>query len=175
MWKASCARPGRPELCRTNPNAKTISNEELAGLMQEVFAQGGMFRFLPTGTSMQPMLYERRDAVLLCSPEKRPPKKYDVVLYRRENGQYVLHRIVGGGREGYLLCGDHQYGLERNIREEQIIGVLARFERKGRQVSVDSLPYRWYAAAWTALRPIRRIASSVFHKLRRFFHGKRSS
>ena len=69
MWKASCARPGRPELCRTNPNAKTISNEELAGLMQEVFAQGGMFRFLPTGTSMQPMLYERRDAVLLCSPD----------------------------------------------------------------------------------------------------------
>jgi hypothetical protein len=162
-------------LCKINPKSKPINVEELADLMQEVFAQGGMFRFLPTGNSMQPMLYEQRDVVLLCSPQKRPPKKYDVVLYRRDNGQYVLHRIVGGNRKGYLLCGDHQYCLEKNIREDQMIGVLDRFVRNGKQISIDSLPYRWYAILWTSLRPVRRIASLVFHKLRRFFRYKRLS
>ena len=43
------------------------------------------------GNSMQPLLKTRRDQVVI---EKitLPLKKYDIVLYKRANDQYVCHR-----------------------------------------------------------------------------------
>jgi hypothetical protein len=47
----------------------------------------------------------------LVKPEI-PPKKYDVIFYRRENGQYVLHRIIKIKKDGYVCRGDNQTAKE---------------------------------------------------------------
>lgn len=140
---------------RNDPVAVSVEAEELFRLMDDVFAEGGTFRFLPAGVSMLPTLREKRDSVLLCSPERRPPQKYDVVLYRRENGRFVLHRIIGADKSGFVLCGDHQYLPERGVRPDQIRGVLVSFRRNGREVSADAGLYRRYVKVWTLIRPLR--------------------
>lgn len=148
----------------TDPRHIPMSPEHICEIMEEVFANGGAFSFVPIGTSMLPMLRERQDTVLLRSPRDVPIRKYDVVLYRRADGHVVLHRVMGRDAQGnYMLCGDRQTVLERNVRPEQILGVLCGFTRDGKKISTDNRLYRGYAVLWSKSRPIR----LLLHKTRR--------
>ena len=68
--------------------------KEYLPLIKEVLQSGGEFRLYPRGTSMMPMLRQGIDSVILVSPTKEL-KKRDIIFYRRQSGQLVLHRIVG--------------------------------------------------------------------------------
>ena len=123
-----------------------------------VIAKYGKYVGAPDGRSMQPMLRSRRDAVVLVAPQF-PLKKYDVILYRRSNGQYVLHRIISV-RHGYVICGDRLWRKEYGITDENVIGVATGFFRDKKYVSCDNFRYRVYCRVWCALRPFR---SLKFH------------
>ena len=71
--------------------------DDLMPVIRERLEAGETVEFMPRGVSMLPLLRQGRDAVVL-SPLPERLRKYDVVLYRRRNGQYVLHRIVECGR-----------------------------------------------------------------------------
>ena len=47
-----------------------------------------------SGTSMWPLLKEGKSQIQLVSGGTKQLKKGDVVLYRREDGTLVLHRII---------------------------------------------------------------------------------
>ena len=53
-----------------------------------------------------PLLREDRDVMIIERVTGRL-KKYDVPLYKRPNGQYVLHRILKVRENDYVICGDH--------------------------------------------------------------------
>ena len=60
---------------------------------QELDSHGRII-FTNRGVSMRPLLRQNRDVMVI---DKRGPerlKKYDAVLFRRDNGQYILHRIL---------------------------------------------------------------------------------
>lgn len=84
-------------------------------------------------------------------------KKYDVVLYRRPPSAYVLHRVVEVREKDYVILGDNCYNKEYGIPEEDVIGVLTSFVRKGKEYSVEHKGYRFYATLWYKLYPIRRV------------------
>ena len=113
---------------------------------------------------MMPMLRDGRDQVLL-SPLPERLKKYDLPLYRRESGQFVLHRIVAVG-ETYTCVGDNQFDLERGLRHEQMIGVVTEFTRKGKTYSVNDLSYRLYCRFWHYSRFPRRVFRAIKRRLR---------
>lgn len=129
--------------------------EEMVPLMREQLEQGGEVCFTPRGTSMLPMLRNGRDTVTLIQPDT-PPKKYQLVFYQRDNGQYVLHRIVRVEKEGYVLRGDNQFVDETGIRREQILAVVEQFTRNGRTYSKDSLRYMLYVRVWVHTVKLRR-------------------
>lgn len=148
------------------PKHIRIGNDQILELMSQVFEQGGVFEFSPTGKSMMPMLKEHRDTVVLCSPDVRKIGKRDVVLYLRSDLNAVLHRVIGFGSDGTLiLCGDRQTTLESGIDPSKVIGVLSEFTRNGKKISADNRLYKIYAAIWTASRPLRRIAAGAYHIL----------
>lgn len=144
---------------------------QLLPLMQERLAAGESVQFTPKGTSMRPMIEGGRDQVVL-SPLPEVLRKYDLPLYRRENGQFVLHRIVGVG-ETYTCVGDNQFDLEEGLRQDQMIALATGFYRKGKFHSVDGLGYRIYCRAWHWTRPvrkfIRRYAHAIARRLKRIF------
>lgn len=74
--------------------------------------QGNEVLLVVVGHSMEPFLVHERDQVLL-SPITREVRKGDIILYQREDGQYILHRICRIGADGYDLVGDNldQKGL----------------------------------------------------------------
>ena len=139
--------------------------DDLMPLIRESLAAGRSVRFSPRGVSMLPMLRQGRDSVRI-SPAPEKLRKYDLPLYQRKNGQYVLHRVVDVG-EAYTCIGDNQFVLERGITHGQIIGVVTAFRRDGREIRVDALRYRLYCRLWHGSRPLRHLWLRVKARLRR--------
>lgn len=126
---------------------------DLMPLFREKLAQGKTVRFYPKGTSMRPMLRQGIDSVVL-SPLPKKLKKYDLPLYQRDNGQYVLHRIVAVG-DTYTCIGDNQYEYEQGVRHDQMIGLVTGFYRDQEYHSVSELSHRTYCFLWHHSRRVR--------------------
>jgi len=125
--------------------------------MEETLQSGGEVAFTPAGNSMLPMLRDRQDKIILVTPPEKL-KKYDIPLYRRENGQFVLHRVVVVKKDGYALCGDHQWQVEYGVRHDQVIAVVKAFYRGEKYVDCSaSQVYRLYCMIWTRLFPARQL------------------
>lgn len=140
--------------------------EELMPLIRERLAAGQSIRFSPRGVSMLPMLRQGRDSVVI-SPVTAPLAKYDLPLYQRENGQYVLHRVVAVG-DGYTCMGDNQFAKEPGIAHEQIIAVVTAFYREDKEYSTRAVSYRLYCRLWHISRPFRRLWRGAKSRLRRW-------
>ena len=141
--------------------------DDLMPLMRERLAAGQSVCFSPKGVSMLPMLRQGRDTVTL-SPITGKLKKYDLPLYQRSNGKYVLHRIVRVG-ETYTCSGDNQVVLEHGLAQEQMIAVVTAYTRDGKKHSVSSIGYRLYCRLWHHTRLIRRIWRGLRRRLARRF------
>ena len=125
-------------------NNKSVKLEEVSDIMLEVLEAGGEVSFVTAGISMMPLLRNRRDKVVLRKPSE-PLRKKDVIFYRRENGQFVLHRIVGIKDGKYILRGDNQWEKEYGITDKNIIARAQAFLRAGsRVVPIDCVRYRLY-------------------------------
>lgn len=146
-------------------SSKETTLDAVINIIQEKLDAGGTVTFTPHGTSMLPMLRDGEDVVVLSKPKGRL-KIYDVPLYRRDNGQYVLHRVIDFGSDGsYVLCGDNQFAKEKGIRDDQIIAVMTGFVRKGTGYETDAIFYRLYVALWYYSRPFRRIFRAVKRRM----------
>lgn len=97
-----------------------------------------------TGSSMEPLLTNRRDTIILSKCDKSKLRKGDMALYNRQSGQYVLHRIVKVNRESYDFCGDNQYIIERNLPKQNIIAVVKAFKRNGKLFNCNDFGYKIY-------------------------------
>lgn len=139
--------------CHIPSEARYTPMEALMPLIRERLAAGQSVRFSPRGTSMEPMLRQGTDSVVL-SPLPEKLKKYDLPLYRREDGNYVLHRIVAVG-ETYTCIGDNQFEKETGLRREQMIAVVTAFYRGDKLYSVNAPRYRLYCRFWDCSRPFR--------------------
>lgn len=131
----------------------TIPMEELAKILR-LQLENGRAELTVTGSSMYPMLHHRRDTVTLEKPD-RPLKKGDVILYQRPSGQYVLHRIVGLREAGFWCCGDNQWEKEA-VEESQVLALVCRFRRLGKEHSTEDPGYQRSVRLWIAMMPIRK-------------------
>jgi len=107
-----------------------------------------------TGTSMAPFLHPG-DTVYLTKPTCSLSPG-DIVLYRRSDGSYILHRIIRLGIEGIVwITGDNQTVLEPVQAQQQIVAKVITAKRNGRILTTDSLIWRFYQTVWRWLRPLR--------------------
>ena len=136
-------------------------------LIREVLERGKSARILPRGTSMLPMLRQGIDSVVL-SPLPETIRKYDIPLYRREDGKYILHRIIGAG-DTYVCMGDNQFVPEPNVKREQMIALVTGFYRGDTYHSVDEPTYKLYCRLWHCSRPMRHFWRRGIGYIRRKF------
>lgn len=151
-------------------NERSVRLEQLMPLIREQLAAGKRVKFAPRGTSMLPMLRQGVDSVIL-SPLPDQLKKYDIALYQRENGQFVLHRVIKAG-ECYTCMGDNQFVPEHGLRHEQMIGLVTAFCREKRQIPVTAFSYRVYCRVWHYSRPARHLWRRGIGWLRRHIKQK---
>ena len=107
-----------------------------------------------TGNSMAPFLVHGRDTVYLSKPEL-PAKKGDVLLYRRQSGAYVMHRVYKVCGDSYTMVGDAQTWLETGIKDDQVIAVVTSALRKGKMQKPGSFWWEFFEKLWIRIIPLR--------------------
>ena len=144
-----------------------VSMEVLGPLIRERLAAGQSVRFSPRGVSMMPMLRQGIDSVVL-SPVPERLQKFDLPLYQRANGAYVLHRVIAAGYT-YTCMGDNQFIPEPGLEHHQMIALVTAFYRGEKKYTVTGLGYRLYCRFWHYTRPMRRVWRRGIGWLRRKF------
>lgn len=142
--------------------------DDMMPLIRERLGQGQNVHISPRGTSMLPMLRQGRDTVILAPLPQRKLRKYELPLYQRRDGQYVLHRIVKAA-EQYTCIGDNQFQLEPGVTHEQMIALVTGFTRDGKEHSVTEVSHRLYCFFWHYSRPIRSVWRRTLWHVRRIF------
>ena len=121
---------------------------------EEEIRRNGKIIYTNVGDSMMPFIRQGRD-VLIISKVNGKLKRYDVPLYKRDSGQYVLHRILKVRKNDYVICGDNRWNKEYSITDKHIIGVLTGIIRDGREILVTDRKYRIYVHLWCDFFPVR--------------------
>ena len=114
--------------------------------IEDIVREKGFYVTRPKGTSMFPMLRDNRNEICVKSADEI--NIYDVVLYKRESGEYVLHRVLEIDKDGYVCCGDNQWVLEHGVKREQIIGKLDSWYKGDKEHTVRDASYRRYVKFW---------------------------
>ncbi len=114
----------------------------------------GRIIYTNVGDSMMPLIKQGRDVLVISAVNGRL-KRYDIPLYKRDSGQYVLHRILKVRKNDYVICGDNRCNKEYGITDRHIIGVLSDIIRDGREIPVTDIKCRIYAHLWCDLFPVR--------------------
>ena len=129
---------------------------------EDVIERDGRLVYTNVGDSMRPLIRQDRDILIIEKPQGRL-KKYDVPLYKRDSGQYVLHRILKVRENDYVICGDNRYSKEYGITDRHIIGVLTAVVRNGKEVPITDMRYRLYVHLWCVFFPIRALILKAKH------------
>ena len=144
---------------------KSMCLDALMPLIREQLDSGASVRIYPRGVSMLPMIREGKDSVVISSLPSEL-KKYDVILYQRRNGQYVLHRLIKTGAS-YTFLGDNQFIAEQGIEHDQLIAIVSLLYRDERAVSIDKFFYKFFCRMWCFTRPLRRLSNFVVSFVKR--------
>lgn len=127
----------------------------------------GFYIATPIGTSMLPLLRQRIDTVKLVAPTNI--KKHDVVLYVRNDNTFVLHRVMKITKDGYTMCGDNQFILEKGIKRNQIIAVMEGYYKEEEYIPTTDKNYLKYVKRRCASRRFRYLKYLVKKLIKKVF------
>jgi hypothetical protein len=140
---------------------------------EALLRSGSTVQLPPTGWSMYPTIVPGRDQAVIAPAEGHAPRRGDVLLYRRDGGILVLHRVWRVRPQGLYLVGDNQHQIEGPLRPDQVRGIMTALVRKGRTIPVTALRYRLPTGLWLLLRPLRRPVSLTVAAVKRLLRRGR--
>ena len=143
---------------------RKVAPEELIPELLPLLDQAESVPLTISGNSMTPFLAHGRDTVFL-SKVTRPLKKGDMIFYRRQNGQYVLHRICRVHPDSFDLVGDAQTYIETGIRPEQVLAVVNTVRRKGRLLEKGHFWWDFFVMLWLRIIPLRPLVCRIYGRL----------
>lgn len=135
--------------------------------IDDALAKHKTIQIEPKGYSMYPLFVPGRDYAVISVLGNHKAKRGDVLLFRREDGLLVLHRVWRVKQDGFYMVGDNQEAIEGPIKGEQVLGILVGMVRKGKNISTKNLIYRCYAALWLFLRPVRPCIKKPIAKIKK--------
>lgn len=159
-----------------NENTKLVKAAEIFSLTSEILEQGGHAWITVTGMSMYPFLREDKDSVELSKASFSSIKKGDIVLIKRLDGVFVLHRVCRKEKDCFYMVGDAQQWIEGPLAPEQIQAKVTRIKKNGRVIDCKNPILRLCVSIWMLVTPFRykifkfaralkRIAFSISKKL----------
>lgn len=142
-----------------------LNAAEHGDLLVDLIRSGGYIPLCVTGTSMQPLLHSEQDIVWLkaCTPDML--RRGRILLFRRADGAFILHRIRKCLPDGRLLMnGDAQDWCEI-ISAECAIAVAEELTLCGKRMPYHHFGLWLFDALWYPTRPLR----PLFFRLRAAF------
>lgn len=127
-------------------------------LAKEILAKNGKITGLASGRSMWPLLRSQKDTATIV-PLTKTPAINDVILYRKATtNELILHRIIKIRNNGFIIRGDNVYYTERDVKTNDIVGLMTGFTRNGKYRECEnSCSYKLYVFYIRASYPLRRL------------------
>ncbi len=122
------------------------------------------------GMSMMPLLNQYTDTVRLVQITK-PLAKYDIPLYVRPSGEYVLHRIVKVCDGYYVIRGDNTNYTEI-VPFEWVVAVADGCSKNGVWHSFADSDMIRYAKRTVRWWRVRNFVRAVRSRIARWIRGK---
>lgn len=113
---------------------------------KEKLSKYGILGFVTYGNSMWPFIKNKKTSVVVLKKEGRL-SVYDIAFYQRENGDYVLHRVLEVLSDGYTVRGDSQKETEF-VPEERTIGIVSGYYAGRKYVDCSDTVYIDKIRAW---------------------------
>lgn len=154
---------------------RKVKSEAIFSVIKELLDQGRSARIIVTGTSMYPFLRENMDSVELSPARFDSLHKGSIVLIRRKNGEYVLHRVLRKKKECFFMAGDAQQWIEGPIYPEQLIAVATVVWRGERKIDCTDIRWRLLSCLWMRLLPVRRLMIHGYWRIRPLLKLKKIS
>lgn len=145
---------------------KVMEPERLMEPLLELLEETEAVPLVISGSSMTPFLVHGRDTVFL-SRVCRPLKRGDMVLYRRDSGAYILHRVYRVEQDSFTMVGDAQTMLEPGIRPDQVKALVTAVRRKGKILRGGSFWWDFFETIWIRMVPLRPAVRTVYSGLKR--------
>lgn len=126
-------------------NLLCLNAPETADRMINVFA-GGSFTLAITENSTHPTLRHQKSAIILILPNARPYRRDSILLFQRDDGRYVLHRLLRLPPDGRLLMNKDAQTSTEQIRPAQVLAADSDILRNKSQFFVmdgifDYIPF----------------------------------
>ena len=130
----------------------------------ELLSQGQTHVTVPvSGGSMIPFLHSG-DTVCVDLVDSKL-KRGDILLYRRQCGRYILHRLYRLNKDGScLMVGDAQQELELLPSREQICARVTSVHHNGKRCLPHSPRWLFYRYIWLNIVPLRHRLMSLRRK-----------
>lgn len=143
----------------------SLPNEPLLLQVGELVSSGHNVTIRVRGNSMNPFFVDRRDEVILSPFTKEELKPGVIVLARDESSRFVLHRIIKISGDDLILMGDgNSKGVEYTT-PEQVLGVVRKAIRKGREINCYGRKWEFLSSLWRVLLPVRRWLLAVWRRV----------
>ena len=147
---------------------KLIRAEEWFAAIESLLRDGYQFKICPEGRSMVPFLCGGRDEAVLSIPDSEYiDKRNDIVLYKIDNGLFVLHRICRVNKKGVFTLGDGNTGVEGPLKREEILALVDFIIRKGKIIRKNDRMYILLVSIWRFIRPFRPVVFKMYSAVRR--------
>ena len=101
---------------------------------EDILEKDGNLFFTNVGFSMYPLIKERED--ILHIQKSDVYTRGDIILYKTNDGRYILHRIIKIKKDTLITAGDYNYFLDKPIGRSMVLGILISIKKKDGRIIV---------------------------------------
>lgn len=142
---------------------KEYDNLSFFKLVEAELEDCGSARIRVKGWSMQPMIMNMRDDVLIDKRNDRVPVIGDICLFRY-NGNYILHRYKYSEGDIMVMQGDNLFTFER-CRLNDVVGIVRVVYHNGKETSPKSVKWRVITRLHRSYKSLRNLAVRIIRKI----------
>ena len=142
---------------------KKIDNNTFFAPVSEFLKEGKDVRIRVRGRSMLPFLNQDKDEVMLRKISTQIIEKGTIVLAHIDGRQYILHRVLRRDGDTLILRGDGNIGTTEECGVEDVMAVVQKKIRAGKETDLSSPLWSFYASVWNNLHFGRRILLFIYN------------
>jgi signal peptidase I len=132
-----------------------VKMAKLGPAIESMLLENYRIRLTVTGNSMYPFLRSNRDQVELVVENFSTISRGDIVLIKRDTGQYLLHRVFRKNAATFFINGDMQKRIEGPFHPEHVIAKVTLVIRGTKQIDVQNSSWRFLSSLWMWFLPVR--------------------
>ena len=142
---------------------KSYENEDFFRLVEIELEECGKVRIKVRGFSMQPIIRNGRDTVMLEQVKDNNPIKGQIYLFRY-NGRHILHRYIDDKDGMMVMRGDNLFSYEY-CKPNDLVGIVRSICHNGCDISPTSLKWKIITSIHRTYKRVRMYGGKILRLL----------